>query len=169
MFAEQWKRVTITLFVFQQERARAAAILVLQAGLRGMRCRIALSKSLREKFEKDSSSSYTVETLELQMTRINYFFNPGNTQMLAELGRHMLLHQKELIRNMLTHDCTLLRLRLIIEKCFKIFSEPGPTGRSTVLRILEVSSLLLCFKVPVELFAFAISELTKPNTYNMKV
>ncbi|ODM98224.1 Ubiquitin-protein ligase E3C [Orchesella cincta] len=122
----------------EQERARAAAILVLQAGFRGMKVRRALSSALREKFIRDSASVYTIETLELQMTRFNYFFKPHrDIVLLSEFGQAMLSFQNDLISNMLQDNCALLRLRLIIEKGFMVFSEPMPTGRTIVLRLLE--------------------------------
>ncbi|ODM89400.1 Ubiquitin-protein ligase E3C [Orchesella cincta] len=45
--------------------------------------------------------------------------------------------RNDLISNMLQDNCALLRLRLIIEKGFMVFSEPMPTGRTIVLRLLE--------------------------------
>ncbi|CAL8115436.1 unnamed protein product [Orchesella dallaii] len=122
----------------ENERARAAAILVIQAAFRGMRIRRALSAALREEFQRASRKEYTIEILELQITRFNYFFKASrDIVMFSEFGQSMLLFEKELISNMLEDDRALLRLRLIIEKGFLVFSEPMPTGRTIVLRLLE--------------------------------
>ncbi|CAL8126160.1 unnamed protein product [Orchesella dallaii] len=124
----------------EQERARAAAVLILQAGFRGKKVREALSNRLRQEFQQESETGEdTLDKLKRQMTRFNYFFKaqPKDIEILGKLGKAMLSHRDDLISSMLEDSCSLIRLRQIIQKGFVVFSEPSPAGKTIVLRLLE--------------------------------
>lgn len=105
-----------------------------------MRERRNLNLLVRQDFQRDVTPKYSIDILELQMMRLNYFFRPTrDVQVLCDLGKSMLLLKDQLVTRILENERSVLRLRLILEKSLTGLSDPTPTHRNTMLRLLEVS------------------------------
>lgn len=105
-----------------------------------MRERKKVNIRLREEFQKELATRYTIEGLERQMIRLNYFFKRNkDVQLLCDLGKAMLILKDQLMVHILKDERSMLRVRLILEKGLTILSEPQQSYRSTILRLLEAS------------------------------
>lgn len=109
-----------------------------------MRERKKLNIRLREEFQKELATRYTIEALERQIIRLNYFFKRNkDVQLVCDLGKAMLILKDQLMVHILKDERSMLRVRLILEKGLTILSEPQQSYRSTILRLLEVSCLVV--------------------------
>ncbi len=117
----------------------AKSVKTIQALVRGFLVRTRIKNSNRKNFEEMRKSSYSLDELGWQITRLNGFYNPKlDATPLVDLGKAIIAQKTQVLEKCCSDVAWVLRVRIFLRNAFGALANNSNAPHAICIRILEV-------------------------------